>query len=154
VAPFHPLAKVAEPLTQLQIRKHRAVVVADSARRLTPRTTGLLSGQATVAVPSMEAKFQLQMEGLGVGYLPALCAQDAVEAGSLVRKRVEGEKPPDTLSVAWPVGAQGNALDWWIEPLASEKTVKALLDSSQWAYVSRGGRSVTAASSSARRRAK
>jgi DNA-binding transcriptional LysR family regulator len=150
VAPFHPLAKAKEPLTQVQIRKHRAVVVADSARRLTPRTTGLLSGQDTVTVPSIRAKFHFQVEGLGVGYLPALCAQDAVEAGSLVRKRVEGEKLPDTLSVAWPVGAQGNALDWWIERLANEKAVKALLESSRRTYARRGGRSVAAASSPAR----
>jgi DNA-binding transcriptional LysR family regulator len=152
VAPFHPLAKAREPLTQAQIRAHRAVVVADSARRLTPRTTGLLSGQDTLAVASMRAKFHFQLEGLGVGYLPALCAQDAVEVGSLVRKRVEGEKPPDTVSVAWRVGAQGNALDWWIERLANEKAAKALLESSRRTYASRRGRPDTTASSRAGRR--
>jgi hypothetical protein len=67
-----------------------------------------------------------------------------------VRKLVEGERLPDTLSVAWRVGAQGNALDWWIERLANEKAIKALLESSRRAYASRSGRSVTAASSTAR----
>ena len=100
-------------------------------------------------MPNMRAKFQFQLEGLGVGYLPALCAQDAVEAGVLVRKRVEGEKLPDTLSVAWRVGAQGNALEWWIERLANEKAVKALLESSRRVYAKRG-RSVTAPSSQSR----
>src|SRR5262249_37274575 len=120
VAPFHPLAKAREPLTQAQVRKHRAVVEAAPARRLPSRTTGRLSGQDTLVVPSMRAKFSLQAEGLGVGYLPVLCAQDAVKAGVLVRKQVEGERPPDTLSVAWRVGAQGNALDWWTARLADE----------------------------------
>lgn len=150
VAPFHPLAKATEPLTQVEIRKYRAVVVTDSARRMTPRTTGLLSGQDTLAVPSMRAKFHFHVEGLGVGYLPALCAKEAVEAGSLVRKQVEGEKLPDTLSVAWQVGAQGNALDWWIERLANAKAMKALLESSRRSYAGRGGRSGTTASSPAR----
>ena len=73
----------------------------------------------------MRAKFQFQVEGLGVGYLPALCAQEAVEAGSLVRKQVEGGKSPESLSVAWRVGAQGNALEWWIERLANENAMTA-----------------------------
>ena len=53
-------------------------------------------------------------------------------------------------TMAWRVGAQGNALEWWIERLANEKAIKALLESSRRAYARRGGRSVTAASSLAR----
>jgi len=143
VAPFHALAKVTEPLTQMQIREHRAVVVADSARRLTPRTIGLLSGQAAFTVPGMPAKLHFQTEGFGVGYLPALCAQHAVEAGLLVRKRVEGERLPETLSVAWRVGAQGNALDWWIERLANEDAARGVIESARRLHAS-GGRSAAA----------
>jgi len=151
VAPFHPLAKAREPLTQAQIRSHRAVVVADSARRLPSRTTGLLSGQHALVVPAMRAKFHLQVEGIGIGYLPALCAQEAVEAGSLVRKRVEGERLPDTLSAAWRVGAQGNALAWWIERLGNERSMNSLLESSRRAYAGRAGRSVAGVSARTRR---
>jgi DNA-binding transcriptional LysR family regulator len=110
------------------------VVVADSARRLPARSTGLLSGQNTVTVPTMQAKFRLQIEGLGVGYLPAACAEEAVNAGLLVRKQLESERVADTLSVAWRVGAQGNALDWWIERLADPKAMKGLLKSASRAY--------------------
>jgi DNA-binding transcriptional LysR family regulator len=145
VAPFHPLAKANEPLTQAQIRKHRAVVVADSARHLPPRTIGLLSGQDTLAVPNMRTKFHFHKEGLGVGYLPVLCAQGAVEAGSLVRKRVEAEKLPETLSVAWRAGAQGNALDWWIERLADAGAMKGLLESSRRAFAASGRSAAQAA---------
>jgi len=134
VAPFHPLAKAKEPLTEAQLRAHRGVVVADSARRLPARSTGLLSGQNIVTVPTVRAKFRLQIEGLGVGYLPASCAEEAVNAGLLVRKQLESERVADTLSVAWRVGAQGNALDWWIERLADPKAMKGLLKSASRAY--------------------
>jgi DNA-binding transcriptional LysR family regulator len=140
VAPFHPLAKADEPLSEAQVRAYRAVVVGDSARRLPLRTTGLLSGQATIVVPGMRAKFRLQVEGLGVGHLPALCAEEAVNAGLLVRKQVESERSPETLSVAWRVGAQGNALAWWIERLAESRAMKAILNSSRRAYASSGAR--------------
>ena len=149
VAPFHPLAKAPEPLSQAQLRAHRAVVVADSARRLPLRTTGLLSGQQTVVVPSMRTKFRLQAEGLGVGWLPAMCAEQAVQAGVLVRKQVEGERPPEPLSVAWRVGAQGNALAWWTERLTDVPAMRALLDSSRRAYAAADAG--VAANSAARR---
>jgi DNA-binding transcriptional LysR family regulator len=133
VAPFHPLAKAKEPLSEAQVRAHRAVVVADSARRLPVRTTGLLSGQATLVVPDMRTKFRYQTEGLGVGFLPALCARQAVETGRLVRKRAYSEKS-EPLSVAWRSGAQGNALEWWAQRLADPSSMNAILGSSQRAY--------------------
>jgi DNA-binding transcriptional LysR family regulator len=134
VAPFHPLAKAREPLSEAQVRAHRAVVVADSARHLPLRTTGLLSGQATLVVPDMSTKFRYQAEGLGVGFLPALCAQEALDAGRLVKKRVQSERPVEPLSVAWRAGAQGNALQWWVERLGDPAFMKAVLDSSRRAY--------------------
>ena len=134
VAPFHPLAKTKEPLSEAQVRAHRAVVVADSARHLPLRTTGLLSGQATLVVPNMRTKFRYQTEGLGVGYLPALCAQEALDAGRLVRKHVQSERAIEPLSAAWRVGAQGNALQWWVERLADPSFMKRVLESSRRAY--------------------
>lgn len=134
VAPFHRLAQAAEPLTEEALRPHRAVAVADSARRLPVRSAGLLSGQNTITVPSMRAKLRLQAEGLGVGYLPASCAEDAVKAGWLVRKRLDSERAPDALSVAWRVGAEGKALDWWIERLADPRAMKAVLKSASRAH--------------------
>ena len=134
VAPFHPLAQASEPLSEAQVRAHRAVVVADSARRLPLRTTGLLSGQQTLVVPNMRTKFRCQTEGLGVGFLPALCAEQAVASGALVRKRVSSERARETLSIAWRVGAQGNALAWWSQRLTEASRMQAILDSSRRAF--------------------
>ena len=67
VSPRHPLAKAAEPVEAAAILQHRAVVVADTSRRVDVRGYGVLGGQASLAVPSMSAKIQAQREGLGVG---------------------------------------------------------------------------------------
>jgi len=57
VSPSHPLAAAPEPLGREQLATHCAIAVADSARRLLPRTVGLLMGQETVTVPDMVSKF-------------------------------------------------------------------------------------------------
>src|SRR5437660_878764 len=75
VAPGHPLAALPEPLGRAQLQDHRAVVVADSARRLAPRTVGLLLGQDALTVPTMQDKYAFQLGGLGFGFLPEPCAR-------------------------------------------------------------------------------
>ncbi len=69
VSPQHALADLPDPITDEQIKAHRAIVLGDSARHLPLRTSGLLSGQDTLVVPSMQAKIDAQVAGLGCGYL-------------------------------------------------------------------------------------
>jgi DNA-binding transcriptional LysR family regulator len=117
VAPSHPLAAVDRPLTREDLLRHRVVSVADSARRLPPRTVGLLVGQDTVTVPGLMDKLRFQVEGLGVGFLPAAWARAAIDAGLLVEKAVVESRPPERLYLAWRSGEQGSALAWWIDRL-------------------------------------
>ncbi|HEV7816337.1 MAG TPA: LysR substrate-binding domain-containing protein [Janthinobacterium sp.] len=117
VAPGHPLALAASPLGRSQLQHHRAVAVADSARRIAPRTVGLLLGQDTLAVPDMQSKFQYQLAGLGFGFLPEPCARGAIAQGLLVEKEVEEPKPAETFYLAWRAGERGAALEWWLERL-------------------------------------
>lgn len=138
VAPFHPLATASEPLGEALLRAHTAVVVADTARRLPPRSLGLLSGQRTITVPTLRAKLSLQAEGIGVGYLPSICAEEAIKSGRLVRKCVEGERLADSLSVAWRVGAEGNALSWWIDRLTNAEAVSGILKSVSRSHAAAG----------------
>lgn len=118
VAPGHPLAGLPEPLGRSQLQLHRAVVVADSARTMAPRTVGLLFGQDAITVPDMQAKLDLQLAGFGFGFLPEPCARPAIEAGLLVEKQVDEARAPEPLYVAWRVGEEGAALRWWRERVA------------------------------------
>lgn len=115
VAPTHPLAAVAGALGREQLQYHRAVVMADSARQSAARTVGVLMGQDSLTVPTMQAKFDYQIGGLGFGFLPEQCARAAILAGLLVEKEVEEPKPDETFYLAWRSGETGAALDWWLQ---------------------------------------
>jgi DNA-binding transcriptional LysR family regulator len=97
------------------LQHHRAIVMSDSARQMAPRTVGLLLGQDTLTVPTMHAKFQYQLAGLGFGFLPEPCARKAIAEGKLVEKEVEEPKPDETFYLAWRTGEEGAALGWWVK---------------------------------------
>ncbi len=132
VAPHHPLATQAEPLRDTLLQKHRAVAVADSVQRGRGVTIGLLGGQDVFTVPSMAAKLDAQLRGLGCGFLPEPMARPYLETGRLVSRRVE--RPPRVVRVgyAWRGAAgahsQGRALQWWLGQLESQPTRAALLE--------------------------
>lgn len=126
VAPGHALAPAAEPLGHAQLQEHRAVVVADSARNMAPRTVGLAFGQDTLAVPSMQAKLAFQIAGVGFGFLPEPCARAAIAAGLLVEKQVEERRAPETFYIAWRTGEEGAALKWWRERMLASGVFERL----------------------------
>jgi DNA-binding transcriptional LysR family regulator len=115
VAPGHPLALLPGPLGRTELQDHRAIVVADSARNMAPRTVGLQFGQDTLTVPTMAAKLALQVAGFGFGFLPRACADSAIAAGQLVEKQVDEVRAPETFYLAWRTGEEGAALKWWRE---------------------------------------
>ncbi len=130
VAPHHPLALAAEPLSDELIRQHRAVAVADSVQRGGGLTLGLLGGQDVFTVPNMQAKLEAQLRGIGSGFLPEFLASPYIKSGRLVEKRVERAEWLVHVSYAWRKTAdssRGNALKWWLEQLGSAKTRNALL---------------------------
>ena len=117
VSPEHPLAKAPEPLKSADILCHRAVSVADSARTLPPRTTGLLSGQDTLTVHDLDAKLAAQIMGLGVGNLPRHLAERERAAGRLVIMQTQEPKVSAPMFLAWRTGHKGKALAWFLERL-------------------------------------
>jgi len=118
IAPAHPLAAAAEPLTRADILAHRAITVTDSSRSLPPRTTGLLSGQDTLTVANLAMKIRAQAMGLGVGYLPRCLAATAAANGALLIRRTEEPKVSQMLSLAWRTAHRGKALKWFVERLS------------------------------------
>ena len=130
VAPHHPLASMPEPITAAVMLRHRAVAVADSAQR-GGMTMGLLGGQDVLTVDTMQAKVQVQLRGLGGGFLPEPMVRPYLEAGRLVAKRVARPERQLRLHYAWGgpgFTAPGRALQWWLQQLQSPTTRKALLE--------------------------
>jgi DNA-binding transcriptional LysR family regulator len=145
VAPHHPLADQARgagftpplpssfpALEHDQLVPHRAVAVADTAQRLQPLTRNLLPGQDVLTVPTMRAKLQALLRGLGCGYLPEPLARPWLAAGRLVRLSTVSGEPVATLHYAWRAdrgpASLGRALQWWLAQLESPTTRRALVE--------------------------
>ncbi len=130
VAAHHPLARLREPLADDLLQAHRAVAVADSVQRGSAITLGLLAGQDVLTVPTMQAKLEAQVRGLGVGFLPEPLARAQVKAGRLVVKRTQRPARVTRVSYAWREAGgpgPGRALAWWLAQLESQATRTALL---------------------------
>lgn len=126
-APFHPICNEPQPLTDAVIQRHRAVSIADSARLLPPRTVGLISGQDTLTVPSMEAKAAAHVAGLGVGFLPRWIAEREAQAGRLRVLAVEPARGGVEMLIAWRPGREGKALKWFVKRLEDPLAAAELL---------------------------
>lgn len=132
VAPHHPPAHATEPLTDAQLVRHRAVAVADTAHRLAPRTVNLLPGQDVLTVPTIYAKLEALLRGLGCRFLPEPLARPRLEAGHMVAKTMARAGPspvPHDASRAerGPLGL-GRALQGWLSQLEHPATPRALLE--------------------------
>jgi DNA-binding transcriptional LysR family regulator len=130
VAPHHPLAQAAEPISDDMMLAHRVVAVADSVQRGSGITVGLLGGQDVFTVPGMLAKLDAQMRGLGAGFLPEYLARPHIDTGRLVEKKVAQPARVVRVSYAWRgnTNTSGRALQWWLKQLESTKTRSALLE--------------------------
>ena len=130
VAPHHPLARLPEPISDSQLRAHRLIAVADSARQ-SQVTMGILPGQDVFTVDNMRAKIQAQLRGLGAGFLPEPMVRPYVQAGHLVARTVA--RPPRNVRMCYQWGGPGSAvpgraLQWWLGQLQSQATRQALLE--------------------------
>ncbi len=142
VAPHHPLAALPEPLTDDLLQRHRAIAVADTTLRGSGVTLGLLAGPQVLTVPTMHAKLDAQLRGLGGGFVPEPMARPFIESGRLVQKAVDRPPRVARLGYAWRGGASGGrvagkngqltmpgrALQWWLAQLDSPATRRALLE--------------------------
>jgi DNA-binding transcriptional LysR family regulator len=127
VSPRHPLARADEPMDRESVSRHRAVVVADSARTTGGRAYGLMGGQAVLAVPSMRAKILAQRDGLGVGWLPRRRVGSLLKRGELVEKRMANPREPNILYVGWRSDHEGRAMEWWLEQLKQTRLANRLV---------------------------
>ena len=128
VSPRHPLAALNRPLTAADIASYCAVVVADTSRDLPPRTRGLLNQQPLIVMPTMQAKIEAQIRGVGCGYLPLSLAAPHISQGQLVQCVTNDVVPmTEQLVYAWREQAPGQALTWWLEKLRSPRLSESLL---------------------------
>jgi DNA-binding transcriptional LysR family regulator len=128
VAPTHSLALMPDPLPASVIQQHRAVAVGDTGRALPSITSGLLTGQETLTVPSVHAKLEAQLAGLGCGHLPRAMAAPYFASGALIEKQTMEAKPSGRSLIAWRTASRGKSLKWFLARLADPATQRVLLE--------------------------
>lgn len=125
-APSHPLATWNGPIPTEELRRHRAIAIADTSQELRARTTWLHDGQPVLRVPDMRAKAAAQVAGLGIGHLPRWLAEGEIAAGRLVELQLAEPRPPTPCHIAWKSRQPGQALAWFLEALNTPQTVAQL----------------------------
>ncbi len=129
IAPHHPLSQwpVDQPIPEDRLREHRAVVVADSSGTDRYTSAGVLAGQPSITVATLEQKIRAQVCGLGIGYIPESFARPWLDRGQLVRRQVESRRDPTDVFYAWSQALPGKALSWWLGRLGTPRVREKLL---------------------------
>jgi len=126
-APGHPIVQASQPIPSTVVAEHRVVIVADSSRSLPPRSSGITTGAESLTVSTLQVKLEVQLAGLGIGFLPLHVAAPYLADGRLVRLQVEEPRERTHLYVAWRPRDAGKALKWWVARLEDPGVRSALL---------------------------
>ncbi len=123
VAPHHPLAQEAEPLSRSTIKRYRAIVVGDSSSLSSASATQLLDDQEAITVFDFKTKLELQISGLGCGYLPRYLAQRFLESGALIEKKVVAQMLFESVWMGWNEQTAGLASAWWRDAILANSAI-------------------------------
>ncbi|MDL4619097.1 LysR family transcriptional regulator [Citrobacter amalonaticus] len=126
VAPHHPLAEEAEPLSRSTIKRYRAIVVGDSSPLAAATATQLLDDQEAITVFDFKTKLELQISGLGCGYLPRYLAQRFLDSGALIEKKVAAQILFEPVWMGWNEQTAGLASAWWRDAVLANSAIAGI----------------------------
>ena len=123
VAPHHPLAMEEEPLNRRIIKRYRAIVVGDTAQAGASTASQLLDEQEAITVFDFKTKLELQISGLGCGYLPRYLAQRFLDSGALIEKKVVAQTLFEPVWIGWNEQTAGLASGWWRDEILANSAI-------------------------------
>ncbi len=126
VAPHHPLAEEGEPLSRSTIKRYRAIVVGDSSPLAVATATQLLDDQEAITVFDFKTKLELQISGLGCGYLPRYLAQRFLDSGALIEKKVAAQLLFEPVWMGWNEQTAGLASAWWRDAILANSAIAGI----------------------------
>lgn len=126
VAPHHPLASEPEPLSRRTVRRFRAVVVGDAAGSDCPPFRQLLQDQEAITVFDFKTKLELQISGLGCGYIPRYMAQRYLDSGALIEKQITPQAGPEAVWIGWNEQTAGLACGWWRDAVLTNNAIASV----------------------------
>ena len=123
IAPHHPLAQEDEPLQRRTIKRFRAIVVGDSPHLASLSGSQLLDDQDAITVFDFKTKLELQISGLGCGYLPRYLAQRFLDSGALIEKKVVAQIMFEPVWIGWNEQTSGLASAWWRDQILANSAI-------------------------------
>lgn len=123
VAPHHPLALEGEPLQRHTIKRFRAIVVGDGPHLASLSGSQLLDDQDAITVFDFKTKLELQISGLGCGYLPRYLAQRFLDSGALIEKQVVAQIMFEPVWIGWNEQTSGLASAWWRDQILANSAI-------------------------------
>lgn len=126
VAPHHPLAQEAEPINRRVIKNYRAIVVGDNSLPGCAVSSQLFDDQEAITVFDFKTKLELQINGLGCGYLPRYLAQRFIESGALIEKQVLAQTSDESVWIGWNEQTAGLASAWWRQEILANSAIAAV----------------------------
>ncbi|MEO3991202.1 LysR substrate-binding domain-containing protein [Pseudocitrobacter sp. Cyp-38S] len=129
VAAHHPLAQMPEPLARRTIKRFRAIVVGDNTAPECATFQQLLDDQQAITVFDFKTKLELQISGLGCGYIPRYLAQRYLDSGALVEKSVDAHIAFESVWIGWNEQTAGLASAWWRDAVLANSAIAAVYNS-------------------------
>ncbi|TGC18106.1 LysR family transcriptional regulator [Escherichia sp. E2562] len=123
IAPHHPLALEEEPLNRRIIKRYRAIIVGDTAQAGASTASQLLDEQEAITVFDFKTKLELQISGLGCGYLPRYLAQRFLDSGALIEKKVVAQSLFEPVWIGWNEQTAGLASAWWRDEILANSAI-------------------------------
>ncbi|HEB0856241.1 LysR family transcriptional regulator [Citrobacter murliniae] len=125
VAPHHPLAQEEEPLNRRTIKRYRAIVVGDNDNAHSANSSGtqLFDDQEAITVFDFKTKLELQISGLGCGYMPRYLAQRFLDSGALIEKKVVAQIMFEPVWIGWNEQTSGLASVWWRDEILANSAI-------------------------------
>lgn len=128
VARDHPLTHLKSPIRPEDLETYPTIIISDTSQSIPKRSSGVVSYQTKIIVPTMAEKIKAQLFGLGIGYLPRLQAQPFLNRGELVELELSHHVTKEAyFKIAWQLNTVSPTLKWFLESLESEKSLQSLL---------------------------
>lgn len=128
VAKDHPLTELQGPVTSKDLEIYPMIIISDTSLSTIKRTSGIVSQQPKIIVPTMEDKIKAQVQGLGVGYVPLPRVQYLINQGLLVKiDLAQHTNKKREFKVAWINQPESRTMNWFLEVLSKEDVKKRIL---------------------------
>ena len=125
----HPLTNKRTPLLPEDLIAFPTIIIPDTSHIAPKRTSGVISHQPRIIVPTMDAKIRAQVLGLGVGYLPRPRILHLLETGELIELTLAHHaNKKGHFNIAWQVDSASPVLSWFLEALESKEIRRWLLE--------------------------